>query len=132
VPAPEPACSFTRPPGASHCIVPKASPHGRWGSGGAWRRWNVIATNAVHAAITDADTICCMALREGSADVNHTAVVELLAGVGGRLSATLAGALSHKTQAAYESRDISARDAATCVCQATTLLDAARTRVLQA
>ena len=93
---------------------------------------DVIATNAIHAAIAAADTICCMALRERSADANHTAAVELLAEVDGRLSATLARALSRKTQAAYETRDISTRDAATCVRQATTLLDAARTRARQA
>jgi hypothetical protein len=43
-------------------------------------------------------------------------------------TATLARALSRKTQAAYESRDMSTTDAATCVRQATTLLEAARSR----
>ncbi len=92
---------------------------------------DVIATNAIHAAIAAADAICCIALRERSADANHTAAVELLAQVDSRLSATLARALSRKTQAAYETRDISAADATACVRQATTLLEAARKRVQQ-
>ena len=90
---------------------------------------DVIATNAIHAAIAAADAICCVALRERSADANHTAAAELLAQVDTRLSATLTRALNRKTQAAYETRDISATDAAACVRQATTLLEAARTRV---
>ena len=89
---------------------------------------DVKATNAIHAAIAAADAICCIALRERSADGNHTAAVELLAQVDNPLSATLARALSRKTQAAYESRDISTPDASTCVRQATTLLEAARSR----
>ena len=92
---------------------------------------DVVATNAIHAAIAAADALCCIALRERSADGNHTAAVELLAQVDGRLSATLARALSRKTQAAYETRDISATDAAACVRQATTLIQAARNRVRQ-
>lgn len=92
---------------------------------------DVIATNAIHAAIA-ADTICCVALRERSADANHTAAVELLAEVDGRLSATLARALSGKTQAVYETRDVSTGDAATCARQAPTVLAAARTRAHQA
>jgi hypothetical protein len=91
---------------------------------------DVVATNAIHAAIAAADAICCIALRERSAYTNHTAAAELLAQVDARLSAALARALSRKTQAAYESRDISATDARTCVRQATTLLEAARSRVL--
>jgi hypothetical protein len=46
------------------------------------------------------------------------------------LSAALKRALDRKTQAAYESRDISAGDANMCLRQATILLDAARDRVL--
>jgi hypothetical protein len=91
---------------------------------------DVKATNAIHAAIAAADAICCIALRERSADANHTAAVELLAQVDARLSVTLNRALSRKTQAAYESRDISATDAAACVHQATALMEAARIRVL--
>ena len=92
---------------------------------------DVVATNAIHAAIAAADAVCCIALRERSADANHTAAVELLAQVDARLSAALARALGRKTQAAYETRDVSATDAAACVRQATTLLKAARIRVQQ-
>lgn len=91
---------------------------------------DVKATNAIHAAIAAGDAICCIALRERSADANHTAAVELLAQIDTRLSATLARALSRKTQAAYESRDISATDATACLRQAATLVEAASTRVL--
>jgi hypothetical protein len=93
---------------------------------------DVVATKAIHAAIAAADAICCIALRERSADANHTAAVELLALVDTRLSATLARALSRKTQAAYETRHISATDAAACLRQASTLLEAARSRVRSA
>lgn len=91
----------------------------------------VIATLAIHAAIAAADAICCVALREHSTDGNHAAAVELL----GRVDTTLAGALSRslnrKTQAAYESPDIAAKDAAVCVCQATILTATARARILE-
>ena len=90
---------------------------------------DVVATNAIHAAIAAADAICCVALRERSADANHTAAAELLAQVDTRLSATLTRALNRKTQAAYETRDVSATDAAACLRQATKLLEAARSRV---
>lgn len=64
---------------------------------------DVVATNAIHAAIAAADVVCCVALRERSADGN---------------------------QAAYESRDISVSDAKMCVRQAELLAAAARQRVI--
>jgi hypothetical protein len=91
---------------------------------------DVVATNAIHAAIAAADAICCVALRERCADGNHTVAVELLARVDTKLAATLSRALNRKTQAAYESRDVTTKDAAACVRQATTLIEAARPRVL--
>jgi hypothetical protein len=93
---------------------------------------DVKATNAIHAAIAAADGICCFALRERSADADHAAAIDLLRTVDARLAATLARLLGRKQQAAYESRDISAKDAATCIRQATTLVEAARTRGLSA
>jgi hypothetical protein len=93
---------------------------------------DVKATNAIHAAIAAADAICCLALREHSADGNHGAAVELLGRVDATLATTLGRLLSRKQQAAYESRDISPADAASCVRQATTLVDAARRRALGA
>jgi len=91
---------------------------------------DVKATNAIHAAIAAADAICCAALRERSADDTHTAATDLLASVDPGLANHLGRALARKTQAAYESRDISASDAAACVRRATTLLAAARARIL--
>jgi len=93
---------------------------------------DVKATNAIHAAIAAADAICCFALRERSADANHAAATEVLRTVDARLAATLGRLLARKQQAAYESRDLSAKDATTCIRQATTLIDAARTRALSA
>ncbi|MGQ0631742.1 MAG: hypothetical protein ACT4P1_11915 [Sporichthyaceae bacterium] len=90
---------------------------------------DVIATNAIHAAIAAADAICCIALRERSGDANHAAAVRLLEQVDPALSSALSRSLNRKTQAAYESRDISAKDTAACVRQATTLIEAARVRV---
>jgi hypothetical protein len=91
---------------------------------------DVKATNAIHAAIAAADAICCIALRERSADGNHSAAIDLLGAIDVQLAATLARLLARKQQAAYESRDISARDATTCIRQATTLVEAARRRNL--
>jgi hypothetical protein len=91
---------------------------------------DVMATNAIHAAIAAADAICCVALRERSADGNHAAAVELLRRIDARYAATLTRALSRKTQAAYEARSVSSTDATACVRQATTLVEAARVRVL--
>jgi hypothetical protein len=92
---------------------------------------DVIATNAIHSAIAAADAICCVALRERSADGNHAAAVSLLARVDPKLATALKRALDRqKTQAAYESRDVAASDPTACVCQATTLINAARDRLV--
>ena len=39
---------------------------------------DVVATNAVHAAIAAADVLCCLALGRRSADGNHETAVVLL------------------------------------------------------
>ena len=91
---------------------------------------DVVATNAIHSAIAAADAVCCVALRERSADGNHAAAIQLLSRVDSDPSAALKRALDRKTQAAYESRDISASDAKMCLRQAILLLAAARERVL--
>jgi hypothetical protein len=91
---------------------------------------DVIATNAIHSAIAAADAVCCVALRERSADGSHPAAIQLLSKVDKGLSAALKRALDRKTQAAYESRDISPGDATMCLRQAAFLLAAARDRVL--
>ena len=93
---------------------------------------DVVATNAVHAAIAAVDAICCIALRERAADGNHAAAVLLIARVDPTLASTFSRVLNRKRQAAYESRDIGAKDAVACMRQATVLVVAARSRVLRA
>jgi len=90
---------------------------------------DVVATNAIHAAIAAADAIACHALGERSSDGNHVAAVDLLRKVDAGLATTLKRALDRTTQAAYESADISAADAASCVRSAKKLLAAAETRL---
>jgi hypothetical protein len=90
---------------------------------------DVAATNAVHAAIAAADAICCVAMRERSADGHHATAVGMLGEIDTTLAAALRRAVDHKNQAAYEARDITATDANTCVRQAATLVEAARIRV---
>jgi len=90
---------------------------------------DVKATNAFHSAIAASDAICCVALGERSSDGNHSAAVELLSRVDGKLSNALNRALNRKTQAGYESRDIARSDAELCVRQALLLIDGARSRV---
>ncbi len=90
---------------------------------------DVLATNAIHAAIAASDAITCVALAERSNDGNHAAAVDLLRRVDSTLATTLKRALDRKTQAAYESTDISATDAASCVRWARQILEAAETRL---
>jgi hypothetical protein len=91
---------------------------------------DAIAAHAIRAAVAAADAVCCVGLRERSADGSEATAVELLGRVDRKLSAALKRALDRQTQAAYESRDISVTDARMCVRQAEVLLDAARARVL--
>lgn len=90
---------------------------------------DVVATNAIHAAIAASDAVTCYALAERSGDGNHVAAVDLLRQVDPMLAATLKRALDRKTQAAYESADLSQTDAANCVKWAKQLLAAAETRL---
>jgi len=90
---------------------------------------DVVATCAIHAAIAAADAITCHALGERSSDANHVSAVDLLRRVDTRLATALKRALDRKTQAGYESVDISKADAASCVKWAQQLLSAAETRL---
>lgn len=90
---------------------------------------DVVATCAIHAAIAAADAITCHALGERSSDGNHVSAVDLLRQVDAKLSTSLKRALDRKTQAGYESIDISAADAARCVRWAEQLLAAAAARL---
>ena len=89
---------------------------------------DVVATNAIHAAIAAADAITCHALGERSNDGNHVSAVDLLRKVDASLATALKRALDRKTQAGYESTDISATDAASCVRWAEQLFASAEAR----
>lgn len=89
---------------------------------------DVVATCAIHAAIAAADAITCHALGERSNDGNHLSAVDLLRQVDVKLATALKRALDRKTQAGYESVDISAADAESCVTWAGQVLAAAEAR----
>ncbi len=90
---------------------------------------DVVATCAIHAAFAAADAITCHALGERSNDGNHVSAVDLLRQVDAKLATALKRALDRKTQAGYESVDISAADAEGCVRWASQLLVAAEARI---
>jgi len=90
---------------------------------------DVVATCAIHAAIAASDTITCHALGERSNDGNNVSAVDLLRQVDVKLATALKRALDRKTQASYESVDVSAADAASCVKWADQLLAAAEKRL---
>ena len=86
---------------------------------------DVVATNAVHAAIAAADVLCCLHLGRRSTDGNHESAISLLAGVGHEHATQLRRALARKQQAGYESRDLSDSEATICVEAARRLVTAA-------
>ena len=90
---------------------------------------DVVATCAIHAAIAASDAITCHALGERSNDGNHASAVDLLRHVDAKLATALKRALDRKTQAGYESVDISAADSVSCVRWAEQLLAAAEARL---
>ncbi len=90
---------------------------------------DVVATNAIHAAIAAADAICCVALGSKSASGDHRDAVAHLSKVDPTLGGHLDRCLSRKTQAAYETRDVSTRDANLCVRHAAALVAAAQERL---
>jgi len=90
---------------------------------------DVVATNAIHAAIAAADVLTCLQLGERSNSGNHSDAVNLLRRVDANLALTLKRALDRKNQASYESTDISSIDAARCLRWAKQLLDEAVARL---
>lgn len=90
---------------------------------------DVVATCAIHSAIAASDAITCHALGERSNDGNHVSAVDLLRQVDVKLATALKRALDRKTQASYESIDVSAADAVSCVKWADQLLAAAEKRL---
>jgi hypothetical protein len=91
---------------------------------------DVVTTNAIHAAIAAADVLCCITLGERSSSPSHTEAVELLRQLEPKHANTLARCLKLKTRAAYDSNDVSARDAARTVRNAQSLVDAAEQALL--
>ena len=89
---------------------------------------DVVATCAIHGAIAAADAITCHALGQLSSDGNHVSAVDLLRQVDASLATALKRALDRKTQAGYESVDVSTSDATSCVRWARHLLAAAEAR----
>jgi hypothetical protein len=87
---------------------------------------DVVATNAIHSAISSADVLCCIRLGQRSKDPDHKAAVQLLARVDRELAAALDRALNVKTRAGYESHDLADIDAKMCVRIARRLRNAAR------
>jgi len=90
---------------------------------------DVVATNAIHAAIAAADAITCHALGERSSGASHLGAVDLLRTIDARLATALKRALDRKTQAAYESTDVTPSTAASCVKWARQLLAEAESRI---
>lgn len=86
---------------------------------------DVIATNAIHAAIAAADVLCCLKLGERSRSTNHAEGVDLLRRVDARAANALKRCLDLKTKAAYETLDLSARDATGTVRHARSLVEEA-------
>lgn len=76
---------------------------------------DVVATNAIHAAIAASDVICCLRLGRRSSDGYHESAVALLEQASPEVAGQLRRALAHKRQAGYESRDLADRDATFCV-----------------
>ncbi len=89
---------------------------------------DVVATCAIHAAIAAADAITCHALGARSSDGNHESPVDLVRQIDANLATALKRALDRKTQAGYESVDVSRADATSCVRWARQLLSAAEAR----
>ena len=86
---------------------------------------NVVATNAVHAAIAAADAICCSALGYRSQGQSHEEAVGHLERVDRTASRALQRALRLKTPSSYGIAPISRRDQTMLIKQARTLIDAA-------
>jgi hypothetical protein len=90
---------------------------------------DVIATNAIHAAVAATDALTCLVLGSRSADGNHRAAVEVLNDIDPKLGNCLRRALVFKTSAGYESTDVGSADASSCIRWAKQLIQAAEQRL---
>lgn len=92
---------------------------------------DVVASNAILAAIAAADAICCAARQEHAGSGNHNDAADLLKLLNKALGEDLARILSYKNIAAYSTRGISDAEVKTCRRVAGRLFAEAQ-RVLQA
>jgi uncharacterized protein (UPF0332 family) len=88
---------------------------------------DVAASNAVHAAITAADAICCARLGRRSRDADHSRAVELLALVDRDAAKWLQQAVAARHRAQYDDRPISVAESRRAVRAAEKLVDRALT-----
>jgi HEPN domain-containing protein len=80
-------------------------------------RWRAAGLNAVHAAISAADSVCILQLKERAAGERHEEAAELLAlsGASGAAekAAQLAAVLDLKSRVEYEARPMAESESAT-------------------
>jgi hypothetical protein len=88
---------------------------------------DVVATNAIHAAIAASDVLCCLGLGERSSGDDHQEAAATLQRVDKTLATKLRRCLALKTKAAYDSTSVSAQDARRTLAHATALVTAAQT-----
>lgn len=88
------------------------------------------ASLLVDAGIAAADAICCVRLGQRSADGNHAAAVELVAGVDLEAAKRLRTLLSLKSQAQYDTDDPSAQKLTAARRAAQALVATARAAVI--
>lgn len=92
---------------------------------------DVLATNAIHAAIAAADAYCCATLGQRSASGDHADAATLLRGADRKLGTEFAKVLGYKNAAAYETRETTDDEVKTCRRVAARLIEAAQ-QALQA
>jgi hypothetical protein len=92
---------------------------------------DVLATNAIHAAIAAVDAYCCATLGQRSASGDHSDAAALLQGTDRKLGADFAKVLGYKNAAAYETRETTDDEVKTCRRVAAKLIEAAQ-KALQA
>ena len=90
---------------------------------------NVVATNAIHAAIAASDAICCSALGYRPQGQAHEEAVQHLDRIDRTASRALQRALRLKTPSSYGIAPINKRDQAMLLKQATVLIDAEAKRL---
>ena len=90
---------------------------------------DVLASNAIYAAIAAADAICCARRQERSASGNHNDAADLLKTIDKGLGDNLARVLGYKNNAAYGTRPTTDAEVKTCLRVAKQLVEAAQVAV---